>query len=764
MKCNLLAPTSTNLKHLTNKKTQNEKPSIKNQNSIPSKNLLQPKFNDYLTQINFGRALKKAKDAHLGYLGANYTGDGKADFRVYAPYAKQIELQISDKNHDFKYWEALSDKDKEKIGLKNIKMNQAEGGMWELSLDEGVTPGQLYRFKLIDKNNNEKHLKDPRSMAQPNDALGWSQIYDNNAYKWNDKNWIEGKDPAKLKHNGSLNSYGAPSGMIIQELHIGVLGGYEKAKNEIDKIAEEGICNSVYLLPVGEFYGKNNWGFDEVDKYAPESSYGKPDELKSFVDYAHSKKINVILDVVPNHFGPIGTVVHEYGDAFDVSRETGWAVGLNFKNQNKEYMRNYMVDMMMHWLINYHFDGLRIDATEQLDSDATLKLMAAEIRNHAETKNTILIPEHIDKTRKLAQPLTEQEIENPQATADEADKDVSKQKRLGYDTQYVYDFKNTLQGLAIGWDIYDCPPSIKDLETEYKQGYRFWNEESQGLRELNGNNSLVYISAHDEKNAFGGARSIIRTLTSELGLLNEKALTSPDGLDKKPFNDTFKLLKSYLSGDYKALEKEGISKEKFETAYKTAQAKNRLLLGAMFIHPGQKLLFMGDQRGELAPFKFFAEYDNPEIAKNVSREKGYNVGEQALNDSKLNQKVYTDNQLKRNTLNFTQDLAKLVKENDALKNGDYNKVSTYGYTDKVMHVLRKDDNGNDILAVMNFGNEEYPEFILKETPQGKWQEVLNSNDKKYGGSGEFLNTKDLNGDNPNIKLPQNSIVIFKKVK
>lgn len=732
----------------------------------PDSSLLKTYYLTNASNVSFQRSLKNKQNSHIEYLGATYLGENKANFRVYAPYAQKMELQIAKKEHDNKYWEDLSDSDYKAINCKTHKMNQAQENVWELKFNNNISPGDFYRFKLTDKEGNVKYLKDPRSFHQPKDTVGWSAVYDQKSFNWDDDKWMQGKNSKRFVHNGSPDHYGAPPGMIIDEIHVGLLGGFKKAKKEIDKVAEENICNTIYLMPVGEFYGKYNWGYDETDKFAPESFYGNPDELKEFVNYAHKKGINVILDVIPNHFGSIGTVVQEYGEAFDSSIETGWGTGLNFNKKGKEYMRHYMVDMMMNWLVNFHFDGLRIDAPGAMNSNSTLKLMTSEIRNHPETQKSIIIPEALGKTRVYTQGLNESEINDPLKTELEADNDYLKSQNLGFDSQYTLDFKNTLQALSINWQIFDCPPSINDLAIEYKQGYRFFDEESIDISNTEANTNLVYMSSHDENNPYAGARPLIRSLAVLLGLVKENSLIEHNGLDKEPFNKTFKILKAYLNKDYSVLEQHGVTRGKFENAYKKAQSINRLSLGSLFLHPGQKLIFMGDQKGELAPFRFFAEFDNPEITKFVEKEKGISIGKTSFDESKLNQKKYTDPKLKKYTLKYTQDLAKLMRENSALKNGSYSNLKTRVYTDKVMHVHRwtKDENNNEILAVMNFGDENYPEFILRDFPDGKWKEVLSSNDKNYGGNGEYLNNKVISREKSNISLPAQSIVFLKKIK
>lgn len=729
----------------------------------------------YLTKspaVSFGRKLKEGNNNHLNYLGAIYHGNQKATFRVFAPSAKEVNLQLSANNHNIRYWEENTPPDCKTIPMKKVNEN-----IFEVDLDN-VKPGSMYRYELSfkDESKGKAYRKDPRSFWQPEDTLGWSAVYDQNAYKWTDQKWFKDQSSTKIRHIGTPDQYGAPPGIIMSEIHLGILGGYEKAKAEIDRLAEENICNTVLVLPTGEFYGQYNIGYDESDKFAPESSRGKPDEFKDFVNYAHEKGINVLLDVVPNHFGAIGTVVHDFGNAFDNDHSTPWGTSLNFEKDGKDFMRHYMVDMMMNWLVNYHVDGLRIDATEKLFSDNTLKLMSCEIRNHPETKDAILLPEHLDKTKKLVPALKPEEISNPEKTAIDAEKKPSMLDNLGFDVQYIYDFKNTLFALLSGWQVYDCGPSIKDFETEFQKGYRFYQDLPE-KPDPPATANLVYVTAHDELNAFGGVRLIPKMLAIKLGLTKEKALTDPDGLDKKPFRASLDLIKAYLKGDYAQFKKAGISKEQFENAYEQAKALNRLSLGAVFMHPGQKLLFMGDERGELAPFNYNADipddaicggddprYKGRKLKDVLSEQKGYELGVAADNQSKLDQKDYSDPQLKKQTLKYVQTLKDILKNNSCLLNGNFKNLVTVSYEDKnVFQIHRYNEDGNEIIAMMNFSDNNYENMSLNRFPAGDWEEILNSNDSQYGGNNTCLNSKNnFNQQHSRINLPAQSIVILKK--
>ncbi len=742
----------------------------KNLTTNPAQNTITPKTNhnnnytysiyssnNPYKELAFGYKLRGTKDAHLDYFGANINPKtNKTTFRVYSTKDK-IELQIAKKDHDKKYWQELTPKEQKALGVKTYEMKK-HGRVFEFTPDEIIPEGSLYRFKVVDSQGNSSFVKDPRSYYQPHDAMGWSATYNQNSYKWNDEKWQKGLDTRRIKHDNSHSNWGASSTMVISEKHIGLLGGYEKAKEEIENIAKDGICNTVYFLPTGEFFGKYNVGYDEVDKFAPESSYGKPDELKSLVDFAHQKGINVILDVVPNHFGFIGSSVGQFAQATDENRDTGWGAALKFNGKDGEYMRKYMADMMINWLVNFHFDGLRIDATEKLESDPSLKYFASEIRNHKETKDAILIPEHVEKTRKLAQPLYEHEIQDPLKTFDEASWQNNPADRLGYDIQYTYDFKNTLMSLAYGMQIYDCPASIYDLAREFEIGNKFYDETSAHLDNPKATNSFVYFNMHDEANVFGGVKPVIRGLSRVLGLAKEDRVYEPDGLDKRPYLEAEKLLEDYLKGDYHSKK---IPKETFKRAYETAKAKNRLMLALTFMHPANKGFSMGDEVGELAPLRYFAQYETDEIKKSVDFQKGYDVGEESFKKSSKLYNKTEDKNFKTAIKNLSQDFTRIINENTALKHGDYNKTIAQALDNDSIFVHRWSNDGNDIFAVANFGDYEKTITNISQFPDGSWREILNTDDKKYSGSG-LVNSQTLDRDNTQIKLAPNSFALFKR--
>ncbi len=731
---------------------------------------------------------EKLKDS-LSY-GANYLVNKLVKFKVNAPKAIKMWVEITNEN----ITTPLMQEDETEL-LKDLKQSphsylsgknqetliiplQGKNGKFEAIVDD-VKPGSKYRYIFINHKGKLLTRNDPRSASLPFDVHGWSETVDHNAFDWgsNESDWITGVDPRRLKHLEDKKNYGAPPKMIIDEVNIAVLGGYKNAKKRIDKIVELGV-NSIEIMPVAEFAGRFNWGYDGINNFCPKSSYGKPEDLKELIRYAHEKGISVIMDVVPNHIGPIGSVQNDYGPCFDNNKSSPWGKAINFEGSGSEYMKKYMVDMSLNWLANYHCDGLRFDMTKFMDSDITMKLISSTIRNHERTKDAILIAEDGRNSKRICSPLLPNEIVNPLETAKAAHKDHSILYNLGYSAQWGFDFQHTLEALVTKKSIMGLEPSLEDLQSEFHTGvrkhdYYNWERTLDKIPEPPANTHVVYHTSHDEIGNRGAKRLVLKILSSKLKL-NKRI----HGGQKETSKILFELIKRRSTGaniwDYSFQKNIGIKKQitktEFEHAYKSAQALYKVATGTVFAYPGPKMFMMGDLEGELSPFKFFAEYplknnkNDIHIANKVSKEKGYDVGEPALKDSMLYQKEYTDPEFKEHIQRYCCDLIKIYKENRALTNVKKMKTHIYKHND-VMHV-HKWNNFNVVIAVMNFSNKDYKHFKLKNLPKGTWQELINSNDKQYGGNGHLKNNS-CHTDNDyqlSIMLPKDSFIIFKKIE
>jgi maltooligosyltrehalose trehalohydrolase len=261
---------------------------------------------------------------HFMPFGAEVLAQGGVRFRLWAPAAKKVELGVANRS----------------IAL------QGRGGGWYEHIDPQAGPGTLYQYRI----DGELIVPDPASRFQPRDVDGPSEVIAPHAYRWGDHAW------ASRPWNEA----------VIYELHVGTFtseGTYAGAARKINTLKDLGIT-AIELMPLSDFAGRRNWGYDGVLPYAPDSAYGRPEDLKALIDAAHGAGLMVFLDVVYNHFGPDGNYLPRYAPQFFTYRHrTPWGAAIDFTN---EVVRKYFVHNALYWLEEYRFDGLRFDAVHAI--------------------------------------------------------------------------------------------------------------------------------------------------------------------------------------------------------------------------------------------------------------------------------------------------------------------------------------------------------------------------------------------------------------
>ncbi len=278
--------------------------------------------------------------------GVVLNGDGTAHFRMWAPSVDSLGLKLDEADP--------------------VPMT-AETGGW-FSATQKAAPGTRYRFVLPDGMT----VPDPASRAQADDVHGPSLVVDPHAYHWRNTAWRN-----RPWHEA-----------VIYELHPGAFGGFAGIKASLKDLATLGVT-AIELMPVADFPGRHNWGYDGVLPYAPDRAYGTPDELKALVDAAHGEGLMIFLDVVYNHFGPDGAYLHAYArEFFDDGVDTPWGAAIDFKRPE---VRDFFIQNALMWLNEYRFDGLRFDAVHAISPPAFLPELAACIRaGVADDKHLIL--------------------------------------------------------------------------------------------------------------------------------------------------------------------------------------------------------------------------------------------------------------------------------------------------------------------------------------------------------------------------------------
>ena len=247
-------------------------------------------------------------------------------FRVWAPDRRRVEVVLDG---------------------RRLAMRAEEAGWWAVS-DPDAGAGTRYGFSL----DGGPARPDPRSMSQPDGVLGPSQLVDHTTHPWRDGAWR-----------------GRPlQGSIIYELHTGTFsraGTFDGAAEHLHHLAELGVT-TIELMPVAEFSGVRGWGYDGAALFAPHHAYGGPAELKRLVDECHGAGLAVLLDVVYNHLGPVGNFLPEFGPYFSDRHYTGWGSALNFDGPGSGEVRRFVLDNALMWIRDYHIDGLRLDAVQQI--------------------------------------------------------------------------------------------------------------------------------------------------------------------------------------------------------------------------------------------------------------------------------------------------------------------------------------------------------------------------------------------------------------
>lgn len=257
--------------------------------------------------------------------------NGIIHFRLWAPTAENVSLLLDDRSAQ--------------------PMEKLEQGWYELACPEAST-GSRYRFLI----HEELIVPDPASRFQPEDVHGFSEVTDSE-FHWQDSEW-QGRPWEEA---------------VIYELHVGAFspeGTYQGVEHKLDYLKELGVT-AIELMPIADFSGRHNWGYDGVLPYAPDSAYGRPEELKSLINAAHQRGIMVLLDVVYNHFGPEGNYLGSYaGSFFTEKHHTPWGAAINFEDTFSQPVRRFFIENALYWLQEFHFDGLRFDAVHTIRDDS----------------------------------------------------------------------------------------------------------------------------------------------------------------------------------------------------------------------------------------------------------------------------------------------------------------------------------------------------------------------------------------------------------
>lgn len=475
---------------------------------------------------------KTLKRLHPMPFGAEPLMDGYVRFKFWAPAAGRVDLCLTPSNAD-------SGSKRGSTHQMILPMAAEKNGWFALTTDK-ATIGTRYRF-LVD---NDLQVPDPASRFQPEDVHGPSEVIDPRNWAWRDVTWR-----------------GRPwEEAIIYELHVGSFtpqGSFAAVVDKLDYLLELGIT-AIELMPLAEFPGKRNWGYDGTYLFAPNSQYGRPDDLKSLVDAAHARGLMVFLDVVYNHFGPEGNYLHAYAPQFFTDRHiTPWGAAINYDGKHSDQVRQFFIHNALYWLEEYHLDGLRFDAVHAIVDDS---------QPHILTDLAQRVHEHFGNNRQIHLIL-----ENDHNNAHYLTRDTGTKQR-GYSAQWNDDIHHVLHvlftGESSGYYIDYADNPIQRLGRCLTEGFAYQGERSK------------YRDGQPR-----GDSSSHLPITAFVSFLQNH-----DQVGNRAFGDRLTSL---------------ASPERVTAA-----------VALLLLAPSPPLLFMGEEWGCTQPFMFFCDF-GPDLAEKV---------------------------------------------------------------------------------------------------------------------------------------------------
>jgi len=544
-----------------------------------------------------------------------------------------------------------------------------------------ASAGSLYQFKL---DSDDRLYPDPESRFQPEGPHGPSMVIDPKAFHWTDGRWkgIE------------------PQGQILYELHLGTFtseGTWNAARAQIKELASLGIT-TIELMPVAEFSGRWGWGYDGVNLFALYHHYGSPDEAKQFINEAHSLGLGVILDVVYNHFGPDGNYIKSFADEYFTDKyENDWGEAINFASAP---VREFYLANAAYWIEEFHFDGLRLDATQDIHDTSAVHILAAitqRIRKAAGKRKIYVVAENEPQHSFIAHAVGE--------------------GGQGIDALWNDDFHHSaIVALAGRREAYytDYHGSPQEFISAAKYGYLYqgqrykWQQKRRGAPALDLSpwNFISYLQNHDQ--------------------------IANSGRGERPNKVT-------------------------------APALYRAMSAVLMLGPATPMLFQGQEFGATTPFFYFCDHTGKlrdmvhtgrrkflaqfrSLAQTEMQNVFANPGDPAtFQSSKLNLKERDSN---TQAYSLYKDLIRLRREDPVLSNPTPRGVdgAVLSATALVLRYFGPDNN--DRLLIVNLGADLHldpaPEPLLAPPRDHHWNVLWSSEDPKYGGTGTFPPDSDDN--------------------
>jgi maltooligosyltrehalose trehalohydrolase len=603
--------------------------------------------------------------------GARYLGEGASEFTVWAPLVKSMAVKVL------------------AAPERLVPMVRNGSGYWTATVSD-LPAGTRYLYRL----DNDRDRPDPASHFQPQGVHGPSEIVDHTAFSWQDTAW---------------KGVPLPS-LIMYELHIGAFteeGTFDAAISRLAGLKELGI-NAIELMPVAQFPGSRNWGYDGVYPYAVQNTYGGPEGLKRFVDACHSRGIAVILDVVYNHLGPEGNYLWDFGPYFTDKYRTPWGQAINFDGAYSDDVRNYFVNNALHWVREYHLDALRIDAIHGIfDFSAKHFLQelgeAVHLEAEALGRNVQVIPES---------DLNDVRVINPVEIGG-----------YGMDAQWNDDFHHAVHTLITGElkGYYVDFGKVEQMGEALREGFIYSGQYSCFRKRRHGSSSkerpahqfVVFSQNHDQ-------------------------------IGNRMLGERMSKLASF-----EAL---------------------KLAAGLVIFSPSLPLLFMGEEYGEEAPFLYFVSHGDKDLIDAVRkgrREEFKHFSWEGEPPDPQSEETFRASKIDWQTrlrghhhvlFGFYAQLIRLRREMPALSELDRSRLHVSVVPEANVITMRRWDgfNASQVYALFNFERNDVN--IAVSMPAGAWNKLIDSSDGAWNGPGSLLPERVRNNDQ--VTMHGQSIALF----
>jgi maltooligosyltrehalose trehalohydrolase len=605
-------------------------------------------------------------------LGAVLAGPDRCTFRVWAPLVRQVDV------HLVRPTDRIVPMQKDELG-------------YHVALVSDVAPGSDYFYRL----DGQTERPDPASRWQPHGVHGPSRVVEP-GFAWADATW-----PGL-----PLRDY------VLYELHVGTFseaGTFDGVISRLSELKELGVT-AIELMPVAQFPGSRNWGYDGVYPFAVQDSYGGPAGLKRLVNAAHRQGLAVVLDAVYNHLGPEGNYLREFGPYFTDRYRTPWGQALNFDGPHSDEVRRYFVENALYWQTEFHLDALRLDAVHAIhDFSAVpfLEELGETCHRQAEALSRRF---HL---------IAESDLN--------MDRHILPRERGGYglDAQWSDDFHHCLHGLLTGEraGYYADYCGVNQLGKVWREGYAYTGEPSRHRRRRHGS------SPH-------------RNPVKQFIVCSQ----NHDQVGNRPQGDRLSATISF--------------------------EQQKLAAGAVLLSPFIPLLFMGEEYGEPAPFQYFVSHGDAaliEAVRNGRREEFAAFAwpgevpdpqdEATFRRCKLNPALATQgrHQILRA---FYRELLTLRTQVPAIARVEKETMETTAFEAESVLMVRQWTEGDEVLLGFNFAGEE--RSLELPWPARAWHKRLDSADARWAGPGAVAAAEISSPGRVRLVLPATSFALYEK--